>query len=426
MRADEIATSVYRKIEAYYPLEGNVNEVLTNDFLRLDKGLLNFSEGHKGMALHCIGDSNYFAVPNVFADLISGNSLSLWFYVDSLPNRYQSLIDKTYRSDFTLKVTSDSMLTFRILSARNIEFETKTKVNVKEWYFVVVSVEDNVMSFYLNGQLIERSPLRNLKNNNYSAIVGAGGIPYAPGYQFYGKIDELCFFHAGLSLEEVDYLYKTGIELNTVFVRLHDLTDLPKELHDRWKNYPHLDVLIDSTLKTALLETKNNQLSTAELWRILNAKMDALGFKPPDNITKAQPTASFPKHLKEKREKQAKNLKYLYLVLGILILVIVFIFVFKGRLRRYVNGNKDYEGLTNELSLKEETLSQFAVQIVEKNKFIHQIGLDLKEIRKALPGKKTCLISLPWKLKSIKLRSGQKIKKSLIHRQKHTTRSLPT
>ena len=119
----------------------------------------------------------------------------------------------------------------------NQELDVESEIDPKQWYYMVVTVEDGYGRIYLNGEcgtedespqgLPLRSPIEFTKTFNYIGRAVGATVPY-----FNGRIDEFKIYNYALTSEEIaeEYSKVTGVE--SICDRLvYDLYDWDYDLN---------------------------------------------------------------------------------------------------------------------------------------------------------------------------------------------------
>ncbi|MEM9022393.1 MAG: LamG-like jellyroll fold domain-containing protein [Bacteroidota bacterium] len=406
-------STVYGKLMAYYPFEDRIAEQVSNRYPQGDVGALDFAEGVQGNALHFKRDSSYFTVPSEYARIAVDWSVAFWFNADSLPHAYNALLDKTKASGYSFQLKRDSNLRMGVKLKDSKSFELEEKIHPGTRYFVTATFDTNqVLSLYVNGKLVQYGFIPLPLTNAMPAIIGGGGTPFTRGYQFYGKMDELCFFNGTLSALEVELLHHNGIQLESVFLKAHLLGVRPEQLTAFEEQHPNAAQLLDSALVGLHAVSQQGEVSQEALWSIVNFKLSQQEFGPSPSLQQAipNPIPTVP----AAQPAPANDLaSYWWIMLGAAITALSAggWWLLRRKKATATEPAQD-KALLDELQLKEEALSNFAVQIVEKSKFIDQIGKELKTIRETLSGLPSAqlqeIVHLETKVKQVSLREKDK------------------
>ncbi|MDM8536945.1 LamG domain-containing protein [Desulfobacterales bacterium HSG17] len=192
---------------AYYSFDGNANDSYNNNGIVF--GNISYLDGPVAKALHVESDGSYVEIgANEIINLNTPyKSISVWFKAEDMLNRRNMIFDKTSGSDYLLgidKHDNNYVLAFEVRDdSHQSPVGIYTSISLFNWYNVIATKENNIITLYLNGNNVGSMEITNAVTRNNSLIVGAGGSPYVTGYQFNGEIDELRFYDRVLSESEI-------------------------------------------------------------------------------------------------------------------------------------------------------------------------------------------------------------------------------
>jgi hypothetical protein len=132
---------------------------------------------------------------------LSQYSVSLWVKYDSTGGNMYAFRARN-NNDFSLGQDSGQ---FRIFQDGDIYGGS---VNTGEWYHLVSTYDGDVVSLYVNGELLQSdSGLSNTASNNQNPAIGArgGGDALTDG-----SISDVRLYNRGLSPQEIAHLYEQG------------------------------------------------------------------------------------------------------------------------------------------------------------------------------------------------------------------------
>ena len=233
-------TSLNQGLMAWYPFDGNANDnsgngnnpSFNNATLTTDRF------GNPNSAYEFNGTSNYMQIPNS-ATLNCGTraSISMWvkvkgFYKGACHGNY--VICKGPATDYTLNTVFDDGLydskygksACSIATPDTIHqtfysslggWDDSTFIEKDKWYHLVLVADSNIVSAYLDGELIRTSTKSNVQpyNSSYDLFLGRYFDSFAP-YWLNGVLDDVRIYNRALNATEIDSLhnYQPKIDLN--------------------------------------------------------------------------------------------------------------------------------------------------------------------------------------------------------------------
>ena len=216
----------YTQYTAQADISGNTQHlsILNED---LTRGATEALPGHglqPGQAIRYLFSDIRFAVPSEVASLKQDSAaISLWFKPTEL-GFTQTLLDKTEGvdnegSEYRIQLQPDGHLRLAYFTeyveeacGGYEETVSDVSVNINEWYHLVVIKSNNNLRWYLNNAPAgEDVSIYLSRENSRPAVLGASpGEGAALTLGFTGVLDDLRFYHRGLSRAEVEMLYELG------------------------------------------------------------------------------------------------------------------------------------------------------------------------------------------------------------------------
>lgn len=162
------------------------------------------SSGKFGNARHFDGTDDYVLTTTAQYDMVNNITVSAWVKPDSL--RHQSFVaTNSAGSGFQLGARSDGRLWFTTYSVLDYQ-TTGTYLTSGEWQLITaVMDENNDVSFYRNGEFLEKITHNEPANANTTGGIQMGR--YSNGYRYDGYLDEARIYNRTLSASEVSQLY---------------------------------------------------------------------------------------------------------------------------------------------------------------------------------------------------------------------------
>ena len=210
-------------VVAYYPFNGNANDVTSNGKNANILGATPTAErlGKANAAYSFNGIGNMMYLPN---NLLPGNSaLCVSFWFKSFGPGYfngQTMVDFRGQYNFSVSVftnhpTIQQAVLFNIAApSPSLNCLTpNNSIQYGTWYHVVANYGGGVMSLYLNGVLADSKA--QLPPNAVSGYNNTIGKDYHGDGDnrawFYGAIDEVVIYKRNLTSSEVQALYNRGL-----------------------------------------------------------------------------------------------------------------------------------------------------------------------------------------------------------------------
>jgi hypothetical protein len=199
---------------AYYPFNGNANDLSGNGNNGTLVGNATFVEGHIGATLYLDGDGDYVDLGTGF-DLNNNDSVSVWINSHDLSRRYPAIFAKYETNhygpyDFDLHYdkinlwVSDGAGGYRSI-------DSISSIRENEWYHIVFTINGDTLNIYINGVLDTTTTGLPIISNNYDRVtVGRQAYMFSPysNLEFIGYIDELRIYNRVLTQSEVTELYR--------------------------------------------------------------------------------------------------------------------------------------------------------------------------------------------------------------------------
>lgn len=202
---------------AYYPFSGNANDFSNkgNDGIVNGARLTNDRFGNNNSAYNFNGRNNNIDVePNRSLDLTGDYTISVWIR----PEAFRSLggIISKYNSassnGYTLRQSGFMGTATRTQGINLEEIETRTRLQLNQWYHIVAIKRDNIKSLYINGQsqqLYGTSSYETQANTDKLTI--GSDYTYEPKHNdprfFTGDIDDIRIYTRALAINEIRALY---------------------------------------------------------------------------------------------------------------------------------------------------------------------------------------------------------------------------
>ena len=201
---------------AYYPFDGNANDISGNGHHGTIHGNVTLTTGRKNDsngAYQFPGQAmNYISVPNS-SDLNNDSfTINAWVYTDKNDYNKNYIVDKGRDINVgTYRLGVDGVGACTKYNGTN-GASVKKIPEVRQWHMITGTVSGNKAKFHIDGKLAAENTLTtNFKCNTSDPLtIGMhyyNGCPSGWAYAYYGKIDDLSIFNRALSSEEIAELY---------------------------------------------------------------------------------------------------------------------------------------------------------------------------------------------------------------------------
>jgi hypothetical protein len=239
-------TTLTSGLMAYYPFTGNANDssgnnnnpTFNNATLTTDR----FGNANKAYLFN--GTTSYMQIPNS-STLNSNTGLSLcaWVKINGF-SRDACFANRIIEKGDADGVPGQYALAFQQENACGIstidtihQFFTGAGIPVNtyypqkgNWYFVVYTYDLTTAKMYVNGVLVNSSPLANYSfTNSYDLFLGKhkGGVGYPSVFFFNGIMDEVRIYNRAINVSEIAALY-TPASTNPLPVTITDFSGIKK------------------------------------------------------------------------------------------------------------------------------------------------------------------------------------------------------
>lgn len=224
---DPVPSTLSNGLVAHYPLDGNANDITTNQNNGIITGASSTTDrrGNNGKAYYFNGVSNYIRINNSQSlDLKENFSISAWINADNylLPGVIVWNGDPAYAKDPYLLYFSNRPG----YNGIGVRKDAGAGVTINEiyapyniifsgvWCHIVGTCNSTskVMNLYVNGELIKTGSFADM-NINYSTtgfwtMLGAAQSSAGIDNFYKGKIDEVRIYNREITSSEVEELFK--------------------------------------------------------------------------------------------------------------------------------------------------------------------------------------------------------------------------
>jgi prefoldin subunit 5 len=220
------AFTLLNGLVAYFPFTGNANDSSGNGNNGIVNGATLTSDrfGNSNSAYSFNGQSNYITTLNSPSiSITSSITMVAWVYDYGASNNYHTILNKrvndnwSYGLDYSFNYGPGGSPTEvnKVFSGRRANNSTyldgyrysNSTISFNQWQCIVVTIQNNKVSFYING--VDAGT--NIYGNTYniSMVDQPVGLTIGsanPGEWMNGKIDDIRIYNRALSQTEISYL----------------------------------------------------------------------------------------------------------------------------------------------------------------------------------------------------------------------------
>ncbi len=203
------------KLVAYYPLDGNSNDLSGNGHDGTVHGAVPTEDrsGNSNSAFYFDGANDYVQIPNHdslnFREAIS---INFWMRVDELLTREAFTISHgSWQNRWKVSIIPkpDNRVRWTINTGEGIvDLDSDLQVKTGLWYNVTTFYDGSDFELYINGQLNSFSTWSGLINTTTYDLTVGQMLPNNSSYNFKGALDDIRIYDYGLSVEEIKNLYQ--------------------------------------------------------------------------------------------------------------------------------------------------------------------------------------------------------------------------
>ncbi len=195
---------------AYWPLDGDANDLTGNGYDAVAGSSVIFDQGHIGQSAYFDGtdyQSYLYCQNGTELDLDQGATVSAWIKSDGLVDSYASVVTKGVQAWRLIRNNNSSSISFHFNSAFSGEFQANggTSVVDGQWHHLAGVYDGSTVRLYVDGQLdasINAGPVRTTSDPVY---IGSR-VGRLTDRNWNGWIDEVRIYDTALSEANILYL----------------------------------------------------------------------------------------------------------------------------------------------------------------------------------------------------------------------------
>lgn len=215
---ESVANDLAANMVSRWKLDGNANDSWgSNNGTASNVTFLSESNCASGGCASFNGSSSSIDCGNNNSLSIEGNiTVSAWIKPNSITD-YKMIASKsrgtTLETQWELR-TFNNRVEFLTSTVSGLFAVSKTGLLINDWQHVVGTINNNVLSVYLNGIKGVDSTLSGTKSTtNHSTKIGTRKDASETSYIFNGLIDDVRIYDAALSLSQIKQNYIAGLSL---------------------------------------------------------------------------------------------------------------------------------------------------------------------------------------------------------------------
>ncbi|MBN1796893.1 MAG: BNR-4 repeat-containing protein [Sedimentisphaerales bacterium] len=202
------ASLMIADLDAYWPLDGNYNDVTGNGYNATPVGSPSFVDGYYGQAVNFNGSSYLNCQNSSVLTLKDGGTVTAWIKSSGLgSNVWASVVTKGRWSWRLCRNDNTDFLSFHFNSP-NYEFQANGDIDVvdNDWHFVAATYDGQSIALYIDGQL-DASSMTTEAVNELTDPVYIGNRSDASRY-WIGQIDDVRIYSFAMNEDLIQLLYE--------------------------------------------------------------------------------------------------------------------------------------------------------------------------------------------------------------------------
>ncbi|MHB8581512.1 MAG: LamG-like jellyroll fold domain-containing protein, partial [Ignavibacteriaceae bacterium] len=260
---------------AYYPFDGNANDVSGNNNNGTNNGAISTSDrfGNLNRAYYFDGKTSYILVQSSPSlNFQNAITLDFWMRISAFNGNEQYVISQgSYNSRLKVSIIPNNLLRWTIktnstINGGIIDLDSETKLSTGIWYNVTVLYSGSDYEIYLNGNLDSFSSWSGLLLQTNIALTFGQELPNNNSYNFNGSLYDIRIYDYALTPQQILNLYN----LNTTGIASKSNL-IPKE-NELMQNYPN--PFNPSTVISFQLNKSSN--ISLNIYNILGQKVEVL------------------------------------------------------------------------------------------------------------------------------------------------------
>jgi len=203
---------------AYWPLDGNANDLTGNGYDALAGPRVVFDQGYTGQSAYFDGTDyqSYLECSNSAGmHLSQGATVSAWIKSSRLEDPYASVVAKGVQAWRLIRNNEAGSISFHFNAASGGEYQANggTAVIDGQWHHLAGVYDGHSVRLYVDGYLDASSPAGPVKTTGDPVYIGSR-VNNTHNRNWIGHIDEVRIYNAALSEANILYLAQSNPKID--------------------------------------------------------------------------------------------------------------------------------------------------------------------------------------------------------------------
>lgn len=202
------ATLMIADLTAYWPLDGNYNDVTGNGYNASAVGSPSFTTGHDGQAVSLSGGSYLNCANSGVLTLGAGGTVSAWIKAGSLTNAWASVVTKGRYGWRLCRNNSTDYISFHFNSP-SYEYQANGDMDVVDntWHHLAATYDGRSINLYIDGRLDASAQTSEAVNELTDLVYIGNRTDNVSGRYWTGQIDEVRIYGFAMDQQTIGLLY---------------------------------------------------------------------------------------------------------------------------------------------------------------------------------------------------------------------------
>ena len=215
----DFSTHQTGQLIAYYPFSGNANDQSGNGHNGTVYGAVLAGDpfGNSHSAYYFDGINDYIRVPNQTSlNFQQGITVTFWMEIGQFFSRESfPLSHGSWENRWKVSLIPNQHLRWTVKTSDGIkDLDTEMPLTAGVWYHVTVFYDGADFEIYLNGELDNFSSFSGTILPTTIDMTFGQRLPNDNAYNFKGILDDIRIYNYGLSVQEIQNIYTTGIKFH--------------------------------------------------------------------------------------------------------------------------------------------------------------------------------------------------------------------
>jgi hypothetical protein len=204
------ASLMIANLLAYWPLDGNYNDVTGNGYNATAVGSPSFTTGHTGQAVSLSSGSYLICANSTGLSLQTGGTISAWVKAGSLSNIWASVVTKGVDAWRLCRNNNTNYISFHFNQSADVEYQANGDMTVVDgtWHFLTATYDRQAIKLYVDGQLDVSTSTPSAVNTTTDSVYIGSRSDNASGRYWNGLIDDVRIYSFAMDAQTVGLLYE--------------------------------------------------------------------------------------------------------------------------------------------------------------------------------------------------------------------------